>query len=138
MNDKGRAIDGLREQVVFWAWFNRIAAKITGRQMRLRLVEAIEEWDILIFKSEDGEEGVVFSRTSPNEVQRTKRERKGRLSGLANYPLFSLPQHATVCEITVLNGGVFFDLELPRAWKALTGTIPGNMERIWMYYGKAA
>jgi hypothetical protein len=155
-----RAIDGLREQVVLWAvqdlrvkremlaqemsmedpldWFNRIVAKITGRQMRLRLAEAIDDWDMLVFKSEDGEKGVVFSRTSPDEVHRARRERRGKLSGLANNPLFSLPLHAAVCEITVLNGGVFFDLELPRAWKALTGAMPGNMERIWMDYGKGA
>jgi hypothetical protein len=153
-----RAIDQLREQVVSWAvqdlrikremlaqemdmqdplgWFDRIASKISGRQMRLRLVEALDEWEMLVFKSEDGEQDVVFSRISPGDLRRMLRERKGRLSGLENNPLSALPRHVASREITLLNGGVFFDLELPLAWKALTGASPGNMERIWMYYGK--
>lgn len=153
-----RAIDQLREQVVSWAvqdlhikremlaqemdmqdplgWFDHIASKISGRQMRLRLVEAFDEWGMLVFKSEDGEQDVVFSRISPGDLRRMLRERKGRLSGLENNPLSALPRHVISREITLLNGGVFFDLELPLAWKALTGESPGNMEIIWMYYGK--
>lgn len=153
-----KAIDHLREQVVSWAvqdlrikremlaqemdmqdplgWFDHIASKISGRQMHLRLVEVIDGWDMLVFKSEDGEQDIVFSKTSPGDLRHMLGERKGRLTGLENNPLSALPRHAAAHEITILNGGVFFDLELPLAWKALTGASPGNMERIWMYYGK--
>jgi hypothetical protein len=156
-----RAIDGLREQVVLWAmqdlrikreklardvcvddplsWFNEIATKISGTNFCLRLLETSGELGVLVFSSEDGIGRVVFTNTSPEEIRRMKREKNGRLSKYANdNPLVSLLAHATAYEISVLNGGVFFDLELPKAWKALTGMTFGNTERIWMYVKREA
>jgi len=38
-----------------------------------------------------------------------------------------------VCGISVPNGGILFDLELPLAWNGLTGQGVEQMERIRMY-----
>ena len=151
-----RAIDGVREQIVLWAmqdlrikreklardvhvddplgWFNQIAVKISGMALSLRLVEAIENLGVLIFTSDDGSSHVVFSSTSPEEIRRMKYGKNNRLSKYTNDAhLLSLLSRATVYEISVLNGGIFFDIELPMAWKALTGKDFGNLDRIWMY-----
>lgn len=118
-------------------WFNQIAVKMSRMNFSLRLVEAIGELGVLVFASEDGLNRVVFSNTSPDELRRLKRSRNGKLSKYANNnPLFSLSSHATAYEISVLNGGVFFDLELPKAWKALTGKTLNSIECIWMYVQK--
>jgi hypothetical protein len=154
-----RAIDELREQVVLWAiqdmrikrehlarevrvddpigWFNQIATKISGMNFNLQLVDANGELGALIFAAEGGGVRVVFADISPDEIRRLKHEANGRLSKYANNnPLFSLSSHATAYEISVLNGGVFFDLELPKAWKALTGKTLNSIECIWMYVQK--
>lgn len=151
-----KAIDGLREQIVLWVmqdlrikreklarevqvddplgWFNQIAARISGTNFGLRLVEAEANAGVLIFVAEDGLSRVIFSATSPREIRRLKREKKGGLSKYANdNPLFSLHAHDSAYEISVLNGGVFFDLELSKAWRAITGVNLQNMERVWMY-----
>ena len=151
-----KAIDGLREQVVFWAiqdlrmkreeiareikiddpmdWFNQIAEKISGMVLSLRFVEEIEDLGILIFTSEDGNSHVVFSSASPGEKRSMKHGKNNRLSKYTNAnPLLSLLPRAAVYEISVLNGGVFFDMELPKAWKALSGKDIGMMDHIWMY-----
>ena len=151
-----RAIDGLREQVVFWAtqdlrikreklawdvrvddplrWFNQIAVKISGMASSLRLVEAIENLGVLIFTADDGECQVVFSTTSPDEIRRMRHGKSNKLSKYTNdNPLIALLPRADCYEVSVLNGGIFFDIELPKAWKALTGKDFGNMDRVWMY-----
>lgn len=151
-----KAIDELREQVVLWAmqdlrikrerlardvrvddplgWFNQIATKISARNFRLQFVETFEEWGVLVFSSGDGRGRVIFSNTSPDEIRRMKREKSSRLSKYGNgNPLLSLLPYAAAYEISVLNGGITFDLELPKAWKALTGMDLGDMERVWMY-----
>jgi len=38
-----------------------------------------------------------------------------------------------VHEISVLNGGILFDLEISLAWKSLTGQRLESINRLWMF-----
>jgi hypothetical protein len=82
----------------------------------------------------DGSGKVVFTPYSPGEIRTMKRAKRNRLSqnGDRN-PLLSLPRDVTAFECSVLTNGFLFDLELPLAWKGLTGNNVDEMGFIWMY-----
>jgi len=151
-----RAIDELREQVVLWAiqdlrikrehlarevrvddpleWLNRIATKAYGYDLKLQVVEAFDEPRALVCSTGDGSGRVVFTPVSPDDIRRFRKEKRGRLSQVAaQSPLFLFPRKTTEYEISALNGGMVFDLELPLAWNSLTGQRLLDGERIWMY-----
>jgi len=50
-----------------------------------------------------------------------KRGSKSKLSRLGNaHPLMNLPRQVEPLEISILNGSILFDLELPQVWKVFT------------------
>ena len=151
-----KAIDGLREQVVLWAmqdlkikrehlartvqvpdplgWLNKTASKICGYDLKLQVLEMFEEPPSLICTSGDGSIRVAFSPFSPADLRRIKSGKQNRLSQFAGHnPLLLLPRIVEVHELSVLNGGHLFDLELTLAWKALTGHDLELATRLWMY-----
>ncbi len=151
-----KAIDGLREQTVLWAmqdlrikrerlardvrvdnplgWFNRVASKVSGLDLNVQFVEAFDEPRALICASGDGCDKVVFSPLSPDEIRRMKHDRRSRLSQYADRnPLLVLPRNVRAYELSVLNGEILFDLELPLAWKGLTGQNADLVEKLWIY-----
>jgi hypothetical protein len=151
-----KAIDSLREQVVLWAmqdlrikrerlardvqvddplgWLNKVAARVCGYGLNLQVIEAFENPRALICATGDGGEKVVFTPHSPGEIRTMKREKHNRLSQYADRnSLLSLPRDVTAFECSVLNNGILFDLELPLAWKGLTGNNVDEMSIIWMY-----
>ena len=151
-----KAIDGLREQVVLWAlqdiiikreilkqeisiedpisWFNDIVYKISGLQMRLSVVEVIYENSTLIFSSEEGLNRVVFSTISPNDLKSHRRKKKSQLLNNANNHLdYLISKQVTAYEISTLNGGIMFDLELSLAWSMITSQKTATLNNIWMY-----
>jgi len=151
-----KAIDGLREQVVNWAvqdlkikrehlvqtvqvtdplgWLNKAASKICGYDLKLQVLEMFEEPQSLICTSGDGSVRVVFSPLSPTDLRRIKSSRQNRLSQFTGHnPLLYLPKGVNVHELSVLNGGHLFDLELSLAWKALTGQTLDPVNSFWMY-----
>jgi hypothetical protein len=150
-----KAIDDLREQTVLWAlqdlrlkreklarevriddplgWLNKVASKICGYTQNLQVVDAFEEPRALICATGDGGK-VVFSPLSLGEIYQLKRDRRSRLSQYADQnPLMALPRRVTAYELSVLNTGVMFDLELPLVWKGLTHQGVEQMEHMWMY-----
>jgi hypothetical protein len=156
-NDRQRkAIDGLREQVVLWAvqdlkikrehlaqtvqvpdplgWLNRIAAKVCGYDLKLQVLEMFEEPQALVCTSGAGSIRVIFSPLSPADIRRIKSGKQNRLSQFAeHHPLLLLPKNVSVRELSVLNGGYLFDLELSLAWKVLAGRDLEMATRLWMY-----
>lgn len=151
-----KAIDGLREQVVLWAvqdlrikrerlahdvhvddplgWLNKVAARVCGYGLNLQVIEAFENPRALICATGDGNGKVVFTPHSPGEIRTMKRAKYSRLSQYADRNLLlSLPRNESVFECSVLNNGFLFDLELPLAWKGLTGDNVDEMSIIWMY-----
>jgi hypothetical protein len=151
-----RAIDNLREQVVLWAmqdlrikrerltrdvrvddplgWLNKIAARAYGCAMNLQIIEVFDNPGVIICNVEGGSGKIFFTPLSPSEIRAMKRAKNNRLSQYADRnPLLSLPRNVTAFECSVLNNGILFDLELPLAWKGLTGNHTDEMSVIWMY-----
>ena len=151
-----RAIDELREQLVLWAiqdlrvkrehlarevrvddpleWLNRIAAKVCGFDLKLELMESFENPRMLICSRGDGNGRIVFTPLSPHEIRRVKEDKKSRLSQITTQnPLEVMNSKTHAFHISVLNGGVVFDLELPVVWAALTGQKVDLLEWIWAY-----
>ena len=150
-----RAIDRLREQVVSWAiqdlnikteklasevriddplgWLNKVATRIVGANMNLQMMEYFESPTALVCAMGDDGGWAVFSPFSPLDIRRARKERKSQLLQYANNnPLMSLPRGTDVYEITTLNAGLLFGLELPLAWKSLSGQ-EIRQTRIWLY-----
>ena len=151
-----RAIDALSEQLILWAvqdlrlkreklvrdvqvedplrWLNNIAAKVTGFNLHLRVVEFFDEPPALLCSSEDGSRTVLLSPVSRNQIRKIKHAGFSKLSefGIRN-PLFSLPKTAKAYELSVFNAGIFFDQELPLAWQGLTGQQTDQIESLWIY-----
>jgi hypothetical protein len=150
-----RAIDGLREQVVLWAmqdltikreklardvkvddplvWLNRVVSKVTGNNLVLEVDEFYDEPNALFCRSGDGGK-VVITPLSPATLRQKARGNRARLAQVAVHnPLLSIPRGTGQYEISVLNGGMLFDLELPFAWKALTGQQVEQIDRLWLY-----
>jgi hypothetical protein len=151
-----KAIDGLREQVILWAvqdlkikrehlvrtvqvddplgWLNKAASKIFGYDLKLQVLEMFEEPQSLICASGDGSARVVFSPLSPSDIRRIKSSKQNRLSQFAGHnPLLFLPKGVDIHELSILNGGHLFDLELTLVWKALTGQNLEPSNRLWVY-----
>jgi hypothetical protein len=150
-----RALEGIREQAALWAiqdlrlkreklardvkvddplgWFNKIVSKVVGRDFNLKVVESFGEPPVLVCESEDRSSRGVFTPLSPAEIRRLKRERRSRLTQYANQnPLFSMAGKPTTYELTILNAGILFDLEVALAWKSLTGEELGR-QSLWIY-----
>lgn len=150
-----RALEGIREQAALWAiqdlhlkrenlarevrvedplgWFSKTVSKVVGRDFKLKVVESFGEPPVLICESEDRSSKVVFTPLSPVAIRRLKSGRRSRLSQYANQnPLFSLAANTTTYELTILNAGILFDLEVTLAWKSLTGENLGS-QSLWMF-----
>ena len=151
-----RAIDGLREQVVLWTvqdlkikrdhfardvqvadplgWLNKTASKVCGYDLKLQVLEMFDEPQTLVCTSGDNSKRVIFSPFSPADISRIKKSKQNRLSKFAErHPLLLLSRNVSIYELSVLNGGHLFDLEISLAWKGLTGQSIGDVERTWMY-----
>jgi hypothetical protein len=151
-----KAIDNLREQVILWAvqdlkikrehlartvqvpdplvWLNKTASKVCGYDLKLQILEKFDEPQSLVCTSGDGNARVVFSPLSPTEIRRLKRGKQNQLTQFVGHnPLFFLPRGVNVHELSLLNGGHFFDLELSLVWKELTGQRLDHINRLWMF-----
>jgi len=151
-----RAIVELREQVVLWAiqdlrikrehlarevrvddpliWLNLTAGRILAQELRLQVVETFDEPQTLVCTHGDDNQRIIFSTLSPDELKHLKSGRQNRLSNFATgNPLLSLPRKIVRHELSVLNCGFLFDLELPLAWSGITGCHAKRTDRLWMY-----
>ena len=151
-----RAIDDLREQVVLWAvqdlkikreklartvqvpdplgWLNRHASKVCGLELNLQVLEMLEDPSCLVCSSSDHTVKVAFSPHSPAELRRFRNKKHRRLSTFTGQnPLPALSRKGNAHELSVLNGGLLFDLELPLVWKALTGHDLEMATGLWLY-----
>ena len=150
-----RALDGIREQTALWAsqdlrlkreklarevkvddpvkWLNMVITRACGESLDLTVTEVFDTPQTLVCMDENSQR-VVVSMASPVEIRRMKRERKNKLLGVSNgHPLLNLPQRVEQVEISILNGGILFDLELPVAWEMLSGMRVIDNDKLWIY-----
>jgi hypothetical protein len=150
-----KALDGIREQAALWAlqdlrlkreklardvkvddpvkWLNVVLAKVCGEFLDLNVTEVFDTPQTLVCMDKNARR-VLLSLASPEEIRRMKRERKSKLLRVSNgHPLLDLPQRAEQVEISILNGGILFDLELPAAWEKLSGREIIGVDKVWVY-----
>ncbi|MFT3892769.1 MAG: hypothetical protein QM730_14150 [Anaerolineales bacterium] len=151
-----KVIDELREQVVLWAvqdlkikreglarsvkveeplvWLNKTASKVAGLELNLQVIEVTGEPATLVCHDRALNKHICFCRSSPNEIKKLSRFKRNRLRLQTDRRLLALnARHNAVYEISLLNGGILFDVELPLVWGALTGMKADLTERLWMY-----
>ena len=150
-----KALDGIREQAALWAlqdlrlkreklargvkvddpvkWLNSVVTKVYGEFLDLKVTEVFDAPQTLVCMDKDARR-VLLSLASPGDIRRMKRERKNKLLLVRNtHPLLDLPQRVEQVEISILNGGILFDLELAAAWEKLSGREIIGMEKVWVY-----
>jgi len=150
-----RALDGIREQTALWAsqdlrlkreklarevkvddpvkWLNMVITRACGESLDLTVTEICDAPQTLVCLDENSRR-VVVSLASPADIRRMKRERKNKLSRVSNgHPLFNLSQKVEQIEISILNGGILFDLELPIAWEMLSSRKAASIDKVWVY-----
>jgi len=139
-----KAIDGLRDQALLWAmqglklkreklarevqiedplvWLGRLISKVTGRNWQLRFAGSFDDPACLSFETNDLQQKFIVSPVSPSDIRRRNRRKESRLSNISGgNPMSNLSRKSIHYELSVLNCGTFFDLELQEAWKAFTG-----------------
>jgi len=151
-----RAIDGLREQVIHWAvqdlkvkrehlartaqisdpivWLNQVTSKVCGYPVNLVVTQQSDNPDVLVCSNGDNYGKFIFTVIPPNEIRAIQRARRNRVFRYSDAnPLLSLPKNSSAYECSVLNIGVFFDLELAIAWRKLTAPSAECGESLWIY-----
>lgn len=150
-----KALEGIREQATQWAiqdlrlkreklarevkvddplaWLNQVVEKVYGENLALTVTEVFDGPQALVCVDKNGRK-VVFSPVSGDKIRVTPQQNKNQLLRMGKvHPLFKLPRNIRPKEISVLNGGALFDLELMLAWPILSGGKIQSTERIWVY-----
>jgi len=151
-----KALAGLRDQVVLWAMqdlklkreqlarevqvedplvlFGGLISKVTGQHSQLQFVGSFDDPACLSFETADLQQKFIVSPVSPSDLRRMNRRKVGRLSNMSGgNPIGNLSRKSIHYELSVLNCGTFFDLELQGGWKSLTGCELGDVDRVWVY-----
>lgn len=150
-----KALDGIREQAALWAmqdlrlkreklardvkvdnplvWLNQVASKTYGENLSLEVTEVFDIPQALVTLGQNGQK-IIFSPAAKEEIRHLTKERRSRLSRSNDtHPLLNLPRGVKQMELSILNEGILFDLELSLAWKGLTGQELCEVERLQMY-----
>lgn len=151
-----KAIDNLRAQTVLWAvqdlrikreklarevhvddplgWFNQIASRVCGQQLNFQSIETFQDPLVLVCANKDSAIKILFTLLSPADLHALRKGKHSVLSRYANQnPILSMTNRVKSFECSMLNCGILFDVELPLAWKALTGKDCSEISSIWLY-----
>jgi hypothetical protein len=154
-----RALEGLRESLREWAindlklkraraereinvqepiiWLEEKAAVGLGFIPEIReLVKVIQHPRALEVETSDGL-FLVFSPLNPGILMKMCNKTRSHRGLLNEAPelLGKQPKSAEAYELSTLNAGVFFDVELSQVWQQLAGA-KLETERLWMYVVK--
>jgi hypothetical protein len=150
-----KAIDRLRAQAESWAeqdikikreklareidvpdaraWLESIATAALGRPQKLVSLAAWQQGDLfaLVADCQDGRR-LVFSPVPRNILLSAVEKKKSVLAGVGDRLLGGKPAKASFYELSVVNGGMFFDIEANKVWQEVVGyPLPGG--RLGMY-----
>jgi hypothetical protein len=114
-------------------WLNHLSTMINGVNLGLVAIDYIDAFQILTCTSYEGKT-IYFSPLDPRKIQKHTRELKNRLSRTNTiYQIKKVCRSLYAKEVSILNGGILFDIELRIAWKALTKKDIDQVERLWIY-----
>lgn len=114
-------------------WLQENAARVLGKQLP---VISVEHWNkggntALVAICQDGTR-LIFTPLQRNLFLEALQRPDSRISKADPGPLGSQPKKVPFYELSIVNAGMFFDLEAQQAWRELSGQmLPGS--RLWMY-----
>jgi hypothetical protein len=151
-----RAIDTLHQAYKQWAIQDlRLKRGIVSNQMQ---IEDITVWlskttslafarktiimdyqlhttPIATIEFQDAELGktIIYTLEPPDALSLMLKKKRRILGGeLRSNPIFQIGKKTRAVELSILNAGEMFDIELPVAWKALTGQVTES-QTLWAY-----
>lgn len=115
------------------AWLNTAVSRMLGRETQLSAPEITESPLAVSFVDHYSGETLIFSLLSPKVLRKLAKEKRSELSKRTNqHPLIPWRKSISSFEMTILNAGIRFDLELPMAWKDIAKE-KTNSEKLWAY-----
>lgn len=110
-------------------WLSGAFSKAYGQELSLTPDKYYPDPDTMIMLDTSGRP-VFFTTVPPEIIRRMSRgARKASVLG-SKHPLIPLPRTLDTLELSIINAGNLFDLELTIAWKKLTGK-DTQAERLW-------
>ena len=116
------------------AWLRKVTTQAFGRET-IVMDFYKHESPVVSVEFLDASTGnlVVCALESPEEMKAILKKKRPSIAGdLRANPIFKLGKKTSAVELSMLNSGVLFDLELPVAWDALTGRHTAS-ETLWAY-----
>jgi hypothetical protein len=115
-------------------WLTKVTSLAFGRKM-IALDHHVHHTPLTAVEFHDAEAGVtvVCALESPAIVRAALRRNRPVLRGeVRSNPLFRVSKKTLAVELSVLNAGTMFDVELPVAWNGLTGQSTES-DTLWAY-----
>jgi hypothetical protein len=116
------------------AWLSAAVTKAMEESVVLTAKEVLTAPEAVAFVDSESGRKFIFTLLPPTAIRKLAKKRKAsktsRLS--ATHPLLPVRRGTEIVELNMLNGGLLFDLELPQAWRVMTGK-DTTAERLWMY-----
>ena len=77
---------------------------------------------------------MVYSLMEPGLMKRmaTRRKKKTDKMNISSHPLKSWNRNIATAQLNILNAGIVFDLELPKAWQSMANEATDS-EVLWLY-----
>lgn len=116
------------------AWLRKVTAQAFGRET-LVMDFYKHESPVVSVEFLDASTGstVVCALESPDEVKAIVKKKRPTIAGdLRTNPIFRFGKKTHAVELSLLNAGMLFDLELPVAWDAFTGRTT-EAGTLWAY-----
>jgi hypothetical protein len=116
------------------AWLTRTTSLAFGRKT-IVMDYQLHTSPVTTVAFHDGEVGntVICTLESPEVLISMLRKKRPSLRGeLRSNPIFRVSKKTPAVELSMLNAGAMFDVELPIAWNTLTGQVIES-DTLWAY-----
>lgn len=116
------------------AWLTKATSLALGHQisvmdyqLHLAPIRAIE------FRDMELDSTMICTLEAPTRLRRMLRKRRSSLRGELNTnPVTRIGRKTPAFELSILNAGAMFDVELPIVWNKLTGQVT-EADTLWIY-----
>jgi hypothetical protein len=116
------------------AWLTKTTSLAFGRQTDVIDCQ-IHDAPVAAVEFRKAESGatVVFALEAPQVLMPMSKKKRSAIRGnLGSNPLFRVGKKTPVVELSILNAGMMFDMELPVVWNRLTGQAT-QADVVWAY-----
>jgi hypothetical protein len=116
------------------AWLTKATTLALGRKTNV-VDYQLHHTPIATVEFHDGELGttIICTLESPQILLPMMRKKHSSVRrGVHTNPIFRIDKKTPAIELSLLNAGALFDIELPIAWNTLTGQVTES-DKLWMY-----